>query len=90
MDESWCESIKYLVLNKIEDIDSLETEVDVKKNRWNVKQSGVFKQKKSTTVPNENTYSSCSRPASVKLIHRKLSLTPFDPDRKYKHEVKLL
>lgn len=86
MDESWCESIKIFGIKQ--DIDSLETVVDVKKNRWNVIQSG-FK-KKSTTVPNENTYSSCSRPASVKLIHRKLSLTPFDPDRKYKHEVKLL
>lgn len=26
---------------------------------------------------------------SVKLIHRKLSLTPFDPDREYKHKIKL-
>lgn len=75
----------YKIFGIKQDIDSLETVVDVKKNRWNVKQSGVFKQKKSTTVLNlnENTYSSCSRPASVKLIHRKLSLTPFDPDRKY-------
>lgn len=80
----------YKIFGIKQDIDSLETVVDVKKNRWNVKQSGVFIQKNSTTVPNENTYSSCSRPASVKLIHRKLSLTPFDPDRKYKHEIKLL
>lgn len=79
----------YKIFGIKQDIDSLETVVDVKKNRWNVIQSGFLK-KKSTTVPNENTYSSCSRPASVKLIHRKLSLTPFDPDRKYKHEVKLL
>lgn len=50
----------YKIFGIKQDIDSLETVVDVKKNRWNVKQSGVFKQKKSTTVPNENTYSSCS------------------------------
>lgn len=47
----------YKIFGIKQDIDSLETVVDVKKNRWNVKQSGVFKQKKSTTVPNENTYS---------------------------------
>lgn len=74
-----------------QDIDSLETVVDVKKEiDGTLNNQGFLNKKKSTTVPNENTYSSCSRPASVKLIHRKLSLTPFDPDRKYKHEVKLL
>lgn len=39
----------YEIFGIKQDIDSLETVVDVKKNRWNVKQSGVFKQKKSTT-----------------------------------------
>lgn len=36
----------YKIFGIKQDIDSLETVVDVKKNRWNVKQSGVFKQKK--------------------------------------------
>lgn len=37
----------YKIFGNKQDIDSLETVVDVKKNRWNVKQSGVFKQKKN-------------------------------------------
>lgn len=35
----------YKIFGIKQDIDSLETVVDVKKNRWNVKQSGFLKKK---------------------------------------------
>lgn len=35
----------YKIFGIKQDIDSLETVVDVKKNRWNVKQSGVLNKK---------------------------------------------
>lgn len=46
----------YKIFGIKQDIDSLETVVDVKKNRWNVKQSGVFKQKKKINNSSKRKY----------------------------------
>lgn len=67
------------------DIDSLETVVDVKKIDGTLYNQFFLNQQQFQI----KILTAHAVLASVKLNHRKLSLTPFDPDRKYKHKVKL-
>lgn len=46
----------YKIFGIKQDIDSLETVVDVKKNRWNVKQSGVFNKQKKINNSSKRKY----------------------------------